>query len=139
MSKRSFLSVLDEIATTVVKIAEDASAVIPILQPLQLLLPKPAQTAFQQISAAIPPDKLQAIINLSQQGEAFMAAMSGKTEGNGLSIATGLAPAISATFQDLEVLGGKKISGVIKDPAEFNAAMQDMAKAVGRALNACGK
>ncbi len=130
----SFLKKLGQITLT---IAEDASAAIPILQPFQMLLPKSVQGPLTTIEGVVT-DKAQAMVNLSQQVEVMWAAATNGAAGTGSAKVAAMTPAVSALFQDLEVIGGKKIGSIIKDPAKFNTAMQTISGAIGDALNACG-
>ena len=130
----SFLKKLGQIALTV---AQDASAAIPILQPFQALLPKSIQGPLTTVESVVT-DKAQAMVNLSQQVEIMWAAATNGASGTGSAKVAAMTPAVSALFQDLEVVGGKKIGTIIKDPAKFNTAMATIAGAIGDALNACG-
>src|SRR5229473_8039549 len=132
-----FTSFLKKLGQLVLKIAEDASAVIPILQPFQMFLPKNVQATVTNAENLVT-DKLQAAVNLSQQVEVMYTASSNGAAGTGSEKVAAMTPYVSALFQDLELIGGKKVGQVIKDPATFNAAMATISGAIGDALNACG-
>ena len=137
MTDSKFTSFLKKLGSTVLTIAQDASVAIPILQPFQALLPKKVQNALGQVETIVT-DKAQAMVNLSQQMEIMYAAATNGASGTGSAKAKAMTPYVSAMFQDLELIGGKKIGQVIKDPAAFNAAMQRISGDIGDALNACG-
>ncbi len=130
----SFLKKLGQITLTV---AQDASAAIPLLQPLQMFLPKPIQGVIQRVES-VGVDKLQAALNLSQQVEKMFTAASGGQSGLGSQKVAAMVPDLTGLFQSLEVIGGKTVGQIIKDPAAFNAAMATIAGGIGQALNACG-
>lgn len=132
-----FTSFLKKLGQIVLTVAQDAAAVIPILQPFQMLLPKSVQGTVTAIEGVVT-DKLQAVVNLSQQVEVMYAAATSGASGTGSAKVAAMTPYVSAMFQDLEVIGGKKVGQIIKDPAKFNAAMAAISGAVGDALNACG-
>jgi hypothetical protein len=132
-----FTSFLKKLGQTVLTIAQDASVAIPILQPFQMFLPKSVQGPLATVEGVVT-DKAQAMVNLSQQVEIMWAAGTGGASGTGSAKVAAMTPGISALFQDLEVIGGKKIGQIIKDPAKFNAAMEKISGAIGDALNACG-
>ncbi len=133
-----FTSFLKKLGQTVLTIAQDASVAIPILQPFQSFLPKKVQTVLGQVETVVT-DKAQAMVNLSQQVETMWAVGTNGAAGTGSAKAAAMTPYVSAMFQDLEVIGGKKIGQIIKDPAKFNTAMQTISGAIGDALNACGE
>lgn len=132
-----FTSFLKKLGQIVLKVSEDAAAVIPILQPLQMFLPKNVQGVVTQVEGIVT-DKLQATVNLSQQVEMMWAAATNGASGTGSAKVAAMTPYVSALFQDLELIGGKKVGAVIKDPAAFNKAMATISGAIGDALNACG-
>ncbi len=133
-----FTSFLKKLGETVLTIAQDAAVAIPILQPFQALLPQKVQNVLGGVENVIT-DKAQAMVNLSQQVEVMYAASTNGTVGSGSAKVAAMTPYVSAMFQELEVIGGKKIGSIIKDPAKFNAAMQTISGAIGDALNACGE
>jgi len=130
----SFLKKLGQIALTV---TTDAAAVIPILQPLQMFLPKNVQGVVTTVEGVVT-DKLQAITNIVQQIEVMKAAETGAASGTGSAKAAAITPYISGMFQAIELIGGKKVGQVIKDPAKFNDAMTRLGGCIADALNACG-
>lgn len=134
----SFVSVLKKIGLEALNVANVATTVIPILQPFAGLLPKGVQDKVNTVQG-VTVDKLGAIVNLVQQVEVMGAAANAAgTSVPGSVKAAQIAPFVSGLFQDIEILSGKKIGGLIKDQAKFNAAMQTIAGAVADALNACG-
>jgi hypothetical protein len=133
-----FTSFLKKLGQIVLKVTEDASLVIPILQPLQMFLPKGVNTLLTSVEN-VAKDKLQTITDLVQQVELMKAAETGAASGTGSAKAAAITPFVSALFQDIELIGGKKVSQVIKDPKKFNDAMTRIAGDVADALNACGE
>jgi hypothetical protein len=133
-----FTSFLKKLGQTVLTIAEDASVAIPILQPFQAFLPKTVQGVLGKVGNVVA-DKAQVMVDLSQQAEIMWAAATNGASGTGSAKIAAMTPLVSALFQDLELIGGKKIGSIIKDPAKFNAAMQTISGAIGDALNACGE
>lgn len=131
----SFKSVLQHIEEGVVAGAKVASEFYPVLSPLLSMIPRIGPKA-QQVAATGVGD-LQILANLSQDAQATFAILGQQVPGS--QKAALMAPKISVLMQDVEVLGGQRLSGMIKDETEWNAAMQDMAMAVGRALKAAGK
>lgn len=132
----SFKSVLDKIKEEATLGANVAALFYPFLRPLVGLIPGSQKVIAVADKVMVQvPDRLQQIVHDIQDVQAMFAAA--QVPGPGSAKAKAIAPKLAALLMDCEVVGGKAIGKIIKDPAKFNAAVEAAAGNIADALNAC--
>lgn len=122
MGVKSFLKTL---GLDALKVATGVAEAIPLLKPFTYLIPKYGSTiAGIEDNVA---DRLQLAFNIVQDVEQTVAIVTNGASGNGVQKAQAVAARLPLLLKDIELAGGKSLTGHIRDKEKFAVDVQRLA------------